>query len=53
MKEISILRKMEHKHVIKLYEVYENENYVFLVKELLKGGELFFFLKSNGDYSEK
>ena len=44
---------MDHKHVIRLYEVYENENYVFLVKELLRGGELFTFLKSYGVYSEK
>lgn len=40
MKEISILRKMNHPGVIKLYEVYENDSYIYLVKELLKGGEL-------------
>jgi len=36
-----------------MYEVYENENYIFLVKELLKGGELFHKLKGHGSYSEE
>lgn len=45
IKEIAILRLMDHKGVIKMFEVYENENYIFLVKELLRGGELFHKLK--------
>ncbi len=36
-----------------MYEVYENDNYVFLVKELLRGGELFHKLKGHGSYNEK
>lgn len=36
-----------------MYEVYENDNYIFLVKELLKGGELFHKLKGHGGYSEE
>jgi len=46
VKEIGIMRKLNHKGVINLHEVYENENYVFLVLDLLKGGELFDQLKS-------
>lgn len=37
IKEIQILRQVSHQGVIKLYEVYENENYIYLIKELLKG----------------
>jgi len=52
-KEITILRKMAHPHIIKLYEVYENQMYIHLVIEYLKGGELFQRLQNKGMYSEK
>ncbi len=52
-REINILRRIDHPNVIKLYEVYENELYVHLVLEYLKGGELFQKLQSKGLYSEK
>ena len=52
-KEISIMRKLSHPNVIRMYEVYENESYVHLVIEYLKGGELFQKLQAKGLYSEK
>jgi len=52
-REVVILRKIDHPNVIKLYEVYENDLYVHLVLEYLKGGELFQKLQSKGVYSEK
>jgi len=52
-REIMILRRIDHPHVIKLYEVYENDLYIHLVLEYLKGGELFQKLQSKGLYSEK
>lgn len=52
-KEITVLRKINHPNIIKLYEVYENEMYIHLVIEYLKGGELFQRLQNKGTYSEK
>jgi len=51
--EINILRMLNHKNIIKLYEVYENDLYVHIVMEYLKGGELFKQLQEKGAYSEK
>ena len=51
--EIVIMRKLCHKNVIRMYEVYENESYIHLVLEYLKGGELFQKLQNKGTYSEK
>ena len=48
IKEISILRKLNHPGVIKMHEVYENDTHIFLINELLKGGELFHKLKGHG-----
>ena len=47
------MRKLEHENIIKLYEVYESDNHVYLVLELLHGGELFERIVKKGQYSEK
>ena len=52
-REINILRRINHPNVIQLYEVYENDLYVHLVLEYLRGGELFQYLQNKGLYSEK
>ena len=41
-KEIEILRKINHPNLIKLYAVYETVDKIYLLQELLMGGE---FLK--------
>jgi calcium-dependent protein kinase len=41
MLEINILSKMDHPNIIKLYEVFEDKRYVYLVMEECIGGELF------------
>ena len=35
------MKKLDHPHITKLYEIYEGHHYIYLVTELLKGGELF------------
>ena len=39
--EINILKKLDHPNIIKLYEIFEDNNRYYLVTELCKGGELF------------
>ena len=51
--EINILRAISHPQIVKLLEVYESPNSVFLVLEMLKGGELFTRLAEKNDYSEQ
>jgi len=53
MRELDILRRIDHEKVIKLYEVYESQDYIHLVMEYLKGGELLLHLQNKGVYSEK
>lgn len=38
MNEINCMRKLNHENIVKLYEVWESENSLFLVLELLGGG---------------
>lgn len=39
--EITILQQLDHPNVLKLYEYFEDDKYVYLITELCKGGELF------------
>ena len=34
------MRKLDHDSVIKLFNIYESDRHVYLVLELLNGGEL-------------
>ncbi|KAK7496091.1 hypothetical protein BaRGS_00012792 [Batillaria attramentaria] len=51
--EIGILLRMSSPYVIRLKEVYETPSQLFLVLELVTGGELFDRIVTQGFYSEK
>jgi len=51
--EINIMRRLEHENIINLYEVYESDNHIYLVVELLNGGELFDRISRKGQYNEQ
>jgi len=38
--EIDILRIFKHPNIIKLYDVFENENYIYIITEKCNGGDL-------------
>eukprot|EP00906_Rhabdomonas_costata_P025950 RCo037038 len=40
-REIAIMRKLDHPHVVKLFQVYRSPHHVYLVMELVTGGALF------------
>ncbi|XP_061825983.1 serine/threonine-protein kinase BRSK2 isoform X4 [Nerophis lumbriciformis] len=52
-REIAILKLIEHPHVLKLHDVYENKKYLYLVLELVSGGELFDYLVKKGRLTPK
>ncbi|KAF9964553.1 hypothetical protein BGZ70_006307 [Mortierella alpina] len=41
LKEVQIMRQLDHRGIIQLYEFAESEEHYFLVLELAQGGELF------------
>ena len=47
------MRRLAHESIIKLDGVYEGDNHVYLVLELLHGGELFDRIVKRGQYSER
>ena len=39
--EVKILTKLDHPNIVKYYETYDDEKYIYLVMEYIGGGELF------------
>jgi len=52
-REIDIMKKVDHANVLKLKEVFETDETIALVMELVTGGELFYKIVEKGNYSEK
>lgn len=50
--EVEIMQKVEHKHCVQLHEIYETNQKLYMVMDLLTGGELFDRIVSKGSYSE-
>ena len=51
--EISVLRRLIHPNIVQLVETYEDKSTVYLVMELVTGGELFDRIVEKGSYTEK
>ncbi|XP_060066380.1 calcium/calmodulin-dependent protein kinase type IV-like [Ylistrum balloti] len=51
--EAGILFRLQHSNVIALKEIYETPEKIYLVLELVTGGELFERIVARGSYSEK
>jgi calcium/calmodulin-dependent protein kinase I len=52
-REIDIMKKVQHRNVLRLFEIYETDQHLSLVMELVNGGELFYKIVDRGSYSEK
>ena len=50
--ELEVLQKVNHPNVIHLEEVFETEEMLYIVTEIVTGGELFDRIVSRGTYSE-
>jgi serine/threonine protein kinase len=53
VKEIKVLRFLDHPNIVKLYEVYETSAHIYLVMEYVEGGDLLSYLDKKKQYNEK
>jgi serine/threonine protein kinase len=45
MREIEILKMCQHPFIIRLLDVFENQETIYIVMEMLTGGDLFTYLE--------
>lgn len=51
--EIQVLRRLRHPNIVQLLDVYDDKHHVYLIMELVQGGELFDRIVEKGSYTEK
>uniref|UniRef100_A0A4W5RZG7 Calcium/calmodulin-dependent protein kinase 1Da n=1 Tax=Hucho hucho TaxID=62062 RepID=A0A4W5RZG7_9TELE len=51
--EINVLRKIKHENIVALEDIYESSNHLYLIMQLVSGGELFDRIVEKGFYTEK
>ncbi|KAG7454593.1 hypothetical protein MATL_G00261450 [Megalops atlanticus] len=51
--EIAVLRRIKHENIVALEDIYESSNHLYLIMQLVSGGELFDRIVEKGFYTEK
>jgi serine/threonine protein kinase len=51
--EIKVLQSLKHSHIIHLEDVYETPDRIYMVMELMQGGEIFDYVVDKGTLSEE
>lgn len=51
--ELMVLRRVRHKYIIQLIELFESQDKVYMVMELATGGELFDRIIAKGSFTER
>ena len=51
--EVIFLRKLDSPNIVKYYETYEDDKYVYIVMEYCSGGELFDLIAQKLEKSKK
>ncbi|KAI6778943.1 serine/threonine-protein kinase-like protein [Emericellopsis cladophorae] len=52
-REVAILKLIEHPHIMKLYDIWENRSEIYLILEYIDQGDLFTFINSRGRLTEE
>ncbi|KAK9870851.1 hypothetical protein WA026_009814 [Henosepilachna vigintioctopunctata] len=51
-REVDIMKRLDHPHIVKLYQVMETKNMIYLVSEYASQGEIFEYIAKYGRMSE-
>lgn len=51
-KEVQLLRSMDHPNIIKIYAIFEDDKYIYIVMEYCSGGELYAHMFRGSGFSE-
>jgi len=52
LREITLLHQIRHPNIIQLFDVFQDDEHIFVVMELMTGGELFDFVITRGALRE-
>jgi calcium-dependent protein kinase len=52
LKEINVLKTLDHINIIKIYEYFHDTNFIYIISEFCSGGELYSKLRTIGYFDE-
>ncbi|KAK2962642.1 putative serine/threonine protein kinase [Blattamonas nauphoetae] len=52
-REINVMKLLNHPNVVKLYEVIDTQRHIYIITELISGGELFDYIVHHGKLKER
>ena len=52
-REVRMLKLLHHPHIVQLYDVVDNERFIYLTMELANGGEVFDYIVAHGKLRER
>ena len=52
LEEIEVLKNMDHQNIVRIFEFYEGEKYLYMVTEFIEGNDLFKLIKKEGKQTE-
>jgi len=50
---VAVLKNLDHPNILKVFDLYEEDNFFYIITELCTGGELFDKIISSGYIDEK
>lgn len=53
LREIAIMKLLDHENIVRLYDVWENHNELYLIMEYVEGGELFHYIEECSGLEER
>ena len=51
--EIEIIRQVDHPNIVRAYEFFDEQKYIYIVMEIMRGGEMFDIIVEKDHYSER
>jgi serine/threonine protein kinase len=51
--EIEIMKRIRHRHIVSMYELYETPKCLWIILELVEGGDLLTYLANQDHYTER
>ncbi|KAL8295767.1 hypothetical protein RB597_009157 [Gaeumannomyces tritici] len=52
-REVAILKLIDHPNIVKIYDIWENRDEIYLILEYVEKGDLFAYIARNGPLSEE
>ena len=52
MNEIKILKEIDHPHILKIFEYYEKKSELYIITEMLTGGDLYDKIEKMNSFNE-